>query len=356
MVDTTDRNERPTGGAEARPGLVRSIVHRLADDTDALPVEGRLAPFGGATGWLNSEPLTPAALRGRVVLVEFLTYTCINWLRTLPYVRAWADKYADAGLTVIGVHTPEFGFEHDLDNITARLRDFDVRFPIAIDNDYGVWNAFANHFWPAIYVADATGRIRYHHFGEENYAMTEMVIQQLLVGAGANDVDPTLVDVAPMGFEVAADWRTLRSPETYLGYARSGGLAIDDASVLGRAAEFPPARLSLNTWAPIGSWTVGPLVSTSGAPGARIAFRFQARDVNLVMGPAGRGRSMPFHVRLDGRAPGDAHGGDVAADGSGSLDAQRLYQLVREPGEVRERTIEIEFGDGGAEVYCFTFG
>jgi thiol-disulfide isomerase/thioredoxin len=356
MGDRTNPTDRAMGTADARPGLLRSIVHRLAGDTDVLPVEGQLARFDGATGWLNSEPLTPEGLRGRVVLVEFLTYTCINWLRTLPYVRAWADKYADAGLTVIGVHTPEFAFEHDLDNITARLRDFDVRFPIAIDNDYGVWKAFANHFWPAIYVADAAGRIRHHHFGEEGYEMTEMVIQELLVDAGATDVDHALVEVHPMGFEVAADWPTLRSPETYLGYARAAGLAIDDASALGRAAEFPPARLSLNTWAPIGSWTVGPLVSTSGAPGARIAYRFQARDVNLVMGPASRGRSGPFHVLLDGRAPGDAGGGDVAADGSGSLDAHRLYQLVREPGEVRERTIEIEFDDAGAEVYCFTFG
>jgi hypothetical protein len=344
--------DRPT----ERPGLLRSLAHRLSGDTDVLPVEGRLARFDGATGWFNSEPLSPEALRGRVALVEFLTYTCINWLRTLPYVRAWADKYADAGLTVVGVHTPEFGFEHDRDNIETRLRGVDVRFPIAIDNDYGVWNAFANHFWPAIYVADAEGRIRYHHFGEESYAMTEMVVQQLLHEAGATDIDPALVDVEPTGFEVAADWRTLRSPETYLGYARSAGLAIDDGGSLGRPAEFPVARLWLNQWAPVGSWTVGPQVSTSGAPGARIAYRYQARDVNLVMGPPSRGSSIPFRVLLDGDAPGDAHGDDVTADGAGTLDAQRLYQLVREPGQVGERTVEIEFGGPGAEAYCFTFG
>jgi thiol-disulfide isomerase/thioredoxin len=201
-------------GSSSASGLLRSIVHRLADDPAALPIEGRLAPFDGATGWLNSDPLTPERLRGRIVLVDFWTYTCINWLRTLPYVRAWAAKYADLGLTVIGVHTPEFGFERDVDNIVEQSRDFGVEYPVAVDSAYAVWRAFSNHYWPAVYLADGEGRIRYHHFGEGEYAMTEMAVQQLLFEAGAQSVDQGLVDVEPRGLEVAADWRTLRSPET----------------------------------------------------------------------------------------------------------------------------------------------
>ena len=204
----------------SKPGLIRSLAHRLAGEPLALPVEGRLASFDGATGWLNSEPLTPEGLRGRVVLVDFWTYTCINWLRTLPYLRAWATKYGPAGLTIVGVHTPEFGFERDLDNIVARSRGFGVDYPIAVDSDYGVWKAFNNHFWPAAYIADVEGRIRYHHFGEGEYAAIEMVIQQLLMDAGAADVDQDLVMVEPVDLEVAADWRTLQSPETYTGTAR----------------------------------------------------------------------------------------------------------------------------------------
>src|SRR5262245_37487970 len=214
--------ERP-----ARPGLIRSIAHRLAGELLALPDEGRLPGFDGATGWLNSSPLSPEALRGRVVLVDFWTYTCVNWLRTLPYVRAWSAKYGGAGLTVVGVHTPEFGFEHDVDNVTANTRRFGVDWPVAIDNDYGVWRAFENHFWPALYLADATGRLRYHHFGEGEYAAAEMAIQQLLMEAGAEGIDQELVMVDPQGLEVAADWRTLQSPETYAGYGQATGFAQD---------------------------------------------------------------------------------------------------------------------------------
>ena len=213
----------PTGVS----GLLRSFAHRLGDDDAVLPDEGHLASFDGATGWLNSEPLTPDGLRGRVVLVDFWTYTCVNWLRTLPYLRAWADKYGEQGLTIVGVHTPEFGFERDVDNITSQARALRVDYPIAIDSQYGVWGAFANHFWPAVYLADADGRIRFHHFGEGEYAMTEMVIQQLLMDAGAHDVDQDLVMVEPEGLEVAADWRTLQSPETYVGYGQSSGFASE---------------------------------------------------------------------------------------------------------------------------------
>jgi thiol-disulfide isomerase/thioredoxin len=342
--------------APTRTGLLRSLAHRLAGDTDVLPVEGHLPTFDGATGWLNSEPLTPQALRGRVVAVDFWTYTCINWLRTAPYRRAWAAKYADAGLALIGVHTPEFGFEHDRDNVVAQSRAFGVDYPIALDNDYGVWGAFANHFWPALYIADAEGRIRYHHFGEGEYAMSEMVIQQLLVEAGA-EVDPALVSVDPQGFEVAADWESLRTPETYLAYGRSAGFASPERARFNEPYAYPePARLDLNAWAPTGRWTLAAHAAVSGEAGGRIAFKYQARDVNLVMGPAARGASVPFRVYIDGAAPGGAHGFDVDEGGNGTLSEQRLYQLIREPGRVGEHLFEIEFLDAGAEAYCFTFG
>ena len=337
--------------------MLRSIAHRLAGDAPDLPIEGHLPGFDGATGWLNAEPLSPAGLRGRVVVVDFWTYTCINWLRTLPYVRAWEAKYHDQGLTVIGAHTPEFGFERNVDNIVARARDFRVDYPIAIDSDYGIWQAFANHFWPALYIADAEGRIRFHHFGEGEYEMSEMVIQQLLVDAGASDFDPDLVSVEPKGFEVAADWRSLRTPETYLSYGRSAGFASPIDPRLGEPQTYPePPRLGLNEWAPVGNWTIEQHAAVSNESGARIAFRFQARDVNLVMGPLGRGTSVPFRVLLDGAVPASARGFDVDDQGNGTLADQRLYQLIRQPGRIEERTFEIEFPEGGAEAYCFTFG
>jgi len=346
-----------TAARPTRPGLLRSLAHRLAGDDAELPVEGHLPSFTGATGWLNSEPLTPEGLRGRVVLIDFWTYTCINWLRTAPYVKAWDAKYREQGLTVIGVHTPEFGFEHDVDNVIARSRTFGVAYPIAVDSDYGVWQAFANHFWPALYIADAEGRIRYHHFGEGEYAMAEMVVQQLLLEAGAEGVDPDLVSVEPKGFEVAADWRTLRSPETYLAYGRSAGFASPEPAQFNVPHTYPePDRLFLNEWAPSGAWTLAQHAAVSNDAGARIAFQFQARDVNLVMGPTTRGVSVPFRVRLDGHAPGDAHGFDVDDLGNGTLGDQRLHQLIRHTGPVSESRFEIEFLDAGAEAYCFTFG
>jgi thiol-disulfide isomerase/thioredoxin len=233
-----------TSDSAGRPGLLRSLVHRLAGDPIELPVEGHLPSFEGATGWLNSEPLTPDGLRGRVVLVDFWTYTCVNWLRTAPYLRAWAAKYGGQGLTIIGAHTPEFGFERSLDNVTEQSRRLGVEYPIAIDSDYGVWRAFANHFWPAVYIADAEGRIRYHHFGEEAYAETEMVIQQLLLAAGADGIDQDLVMVEPRGIEVAADWRTLRSPETYTGYRQANGFAQEGEARFDAARRYAaPARL-----------------------------------------------------------------------------------------------------------------
>jgi thiol-disulfide isomerase/thioredoxin len=339
------------------PGLLRSIVHRPPGEAAELPVEGNLPSFAGATGWLNSEPLTPEGLRGRVVLVDFWTYTCVNWLRTLPYVRAWDAKYAGQGLTTIGIHTPEFDFERDVDNVTAQASALRVPYPIAVDSEYGVWRAFDNHYWPAVYIADTQGRIRYHHFGEGEYAMTEMVLQQLLLEAGAEDVDLDLVSVDPVGPEVAADYRTLRSPETYLGYGQATGMASPDGLRADQPHDYsPPTSLGLNQWAPAGAWSISRRAATATAPHARLAYRFQARDVNLVMGPATRGAAIPFRVRLDGRPATGAHGSDVDADGTGTVADQRLYQLIRQPAPIAERVFEIEFLDPGVELFCFTFG
>jgi len=336
--------------------MIRSLAHRLAGEDPALPDEGSLASFERATTWLNSAPLTPAGLRGRVVLVDFWTYTCVNWLRTLPYIRAWAHKYGDDGLTVIGVHTPEFGFEHDFDNVERLSARFGVDWPVAVDNDYGVWGAFNNHFWPALYLADAAGRIRYHHFGEGEYAMSEMAIQQLLRDGGAADVNQDLVSVEPQGLALAADWRTLQSGETYVGYGQSSGYAQEGVAAYDQPHQYALVPLRLNEWALAGSWTVARHAGVANEAGARIAFRFHARDVNLVMGPVPPGTAIPFRVRLDGQPPTGANGGDAGADGGGVLDEQRTYQLVRQHDPIIERVFEIEFLAAGAEAYCFTFG
>jgi thiol-disulfide isomerase/thioredoxin len=361
MPDDTGRSDLTTGAATTAasrgPGLFGSIAHRLAGDAAELPIEGQLASFDRATGWLNSEPLTPEGLRGRLVLVDFWTYTCVNWLRTLPYLRAWDARYRSHGLTVIGVHTPEFEFEHNVDNVIAQSRSFGVEYPIAVDTDYGVWRAFGNHFWPAIYLADAEGRIRFRHFGEGEYAMTEMAIQQLLLDAGAIGVGPGLVSVDPRGLEVAADYGTLRSPETYLGYGQATGFASADGLHEDQAHDYAaPVTLGLNDWAPTGTWTITKRAAVLAQPGGRIAFRFQARDVNLVMGPAQGRTAVPFRVRLDGLPTIAAHGTDVGADGNGTATEQRTYQLIRQPDPIGERTFEIEFLDAGIEAYCFTFG
>ncbi|MFC5788985.1 thioredoxin [Agromyces tardus] len=352
-------SDHATPPRPARSRLFRSIAHRVAGDPEELPVEGRLPSFDRATSWLNTAPLSPASLRGRVVLVDFWTYTCVNWLRTLPYLKGWAAKYEDAGLTVVGVHTPEFGFERDLRNVVAQSGALGIAYPIAIDSDYGVWDEFANHYWPAVYLADAHGRIRYHHFGEGEYARTEMVIQQLLVDAGAQDVDMDLVMVDPQGLEVAADWASLRSPETYLGYGQSSGFVSEDAAYYDRRHAYAPApatRLPLNSWDLSGDWTLARHAAVGHEPGGRISFAFHARDVNLVMGPANRGAPVPFRVSIDGRPVGEAHGTDVDADGAGVVADQNTYQLVRQPGPISDRVVEIEFLGGGVEAYCFTFG
>ena len=321
-----------------------------------LPVEGELPSFGGATGWLNSPPLTVDGLRGKVVLVNFCTYTCVNWLRQLPYVRAWAAKYSSLGLVVVGVHTPEFGFEHNLDNIRRALADVQVGYPVAIDNDYAVWGAFDNHYWPALYFADAQGRIRHHHFGEGEYQQSEMVIQQLLAEAGSADVGHELVSVDARGVEAPADWATLRSAENYTGYERTESFASPGGIVPGQPRVYSvPAQLRLNQWALSGDWTMGEQATRLNAADGQIVYRFHARDLNLVMGPAGR-TSVRFRVLLDGQPPGAAHGADVDEQGHGTVVGQRLYQLIRQPNQITERTFEITFPDPGVETYSFTFG
>jgi thiol-disulfide isomerase/thioredoxin len=317
-----------------------SLFTRHKGEAASLPVEGHLPGFDGATGWLNSEPLAPDGLRGKVVLVDFWTYTCINWLRTLGYVRAWAEKYADRGLVVIGVHTPEFPFEHDVDNVREAAKDMRVEYPIALDSGYGVWRAFDNHYWPAVYIADAEGRVRHHHFGEGAYEECEWVIQGLL------GIEDGLVSPVLEGFEVQADWENLQSPETYLGADQAQNFAGSGSD--GR-------ELRLNQWALSGDWTIEGGKSVLNGSEGGIVFRFHARDVNLVMGPP-RGESVRFRVRVDGEPPGDAHGLDVDEEGRGTLAQQRLYQLIRDPGAIADRTFEITFEAPGAEAYCFTFG
>jgi thiol-disulfide isomerase/thioredoxin len=355
LIDDASATTEPEG--RARTGIIRSIAHWLAEDDGVLPDEGRLAPFDGATAWLNSEPLTPEGLRGRVVLVDFWTYTCVNWLRTLPYIRAWESKYEEAGLAVVGVHTPEFDFESDIDNVITQTHNLGIEYPVAVDSGYRVWGAFENRFWPAVYIADGEGRVRHHHFGEGEYPQTEMVIQRLLLDAGAQDLDLDLVAVEPRGLEVAADWQALRSPETYVGYRQSSGFASEGTAPLDLPHEYSAApRLPLNSWDLSGNWTLARHAAGSNAPGARIRFQFHARDLNLVMGPRTKGAVIPFRVTLDGHAAGDAHGTDVDSDGRGIVRDQNTYQLIRQPGPITDRRFEIEFLETGAEVYCFTFG
>ena len=321
----------------------------------ALPVEGHLAGFDGATGWLNSPPLSAADLQGKVVLVDFWTYTCINWLRTLAYVRAWAEKYQDEGLVVVGVHTPEFPFERDVDNVRQAVKDMAVEYPVALDSDYGIWQAFANRFWPAVYIADAEGRIRHHQFGEGGYAECEMVIQWLLSESGRHTVPHDLVSIAPDSFEAQADWASLKSPETYLGYEQARGFASDP--VIDQTYNYvAPDRLNLNHWALAGDWTIERRSSVLDRAGGRILFRFHARDIHLVMGPRPRGASVPFRVLIDGEPPGDAHGLDIDEQGRGTVTQQRLYQLIREPRTITDRTFEITFLAPAVETYVFTFG
>jgi thiol-disulfide isomerase/thioredoxin len=322
-----------------------------------LPVEGEFPSLGGASQWLNSQPLTAAGLRGKIVLVNFWTFSCINSLRMLPYIRAWAAKYKVQGLVVIGVQAPEFTFEKDIGNVRLAVKDLRLEYPIAIDNDRTIWNAFNNEAWPALYFVDARGHIRHHYFGEGEYAQAEVIIQQLLMDAGTGGVDHGLVSVDARGAEAAADWGSLKSPETYVGYERAENFASPGGARSNKGRVYAtPVRLSLNHWALSGDWTVGKQSIVLNQANGRIAYCFHARDLHLVMGPAVRGTSVRFRVFLDGQAPNAAHGVDVDDQGNGTVIEQRLYQLIRQKEPIADRQFEIEFLDSGAEAFDFTFG
>jgi thiol-disulfide isomerase/thioredoxin len=336
-------------------------MHPMPSTAIRLPVEGELPSLRKATAWLNSEPLTATRLRGKVVLVEFWTYSCINWRRQLPYVRAWAEKYKDQGLVVIGVHAPEFSFEKNVDNVRQAAKETRVDYPIALDNDHAIWRDFNNEYWPALYFVDAQGRIRHHQFGEGEYDQSELIIQQLLTEAGIGNVSRELVSVDPQGAEVGADWSDLRSAENYVGYARTENFASPGGARPDRSHEYDaPARLQLNQWALSGDWTMGreAIVLNKGSNKAngRIVYSFHGRDLHLVMGPDVPGMPVRFRVLIDGQPPGAAHGVDVDAQGNGTITEPRMYQLIRQPGPIIDRQFEIEFLDSGVQALSFTFG
>jgi thiol-disulfide isomerase/thioredoxin len=343
-------------------GAVGSPVAASAGDqglaeASPLPVEGSFPSLGGATGWLNSPPLGPAGLRGRVVLVDFWTYTCVNWLRTSPYVRAWSAKYAPQGLVVVGVHTPEFPFERNLGNVRLMAKALRVGYPVAADNDYAIWNAFNNSYWPALFLVDAQGRLRYRHFGEGAYASSERVIQRLLSAAGARDVSRGLVSVDPRGLEVAADWESVKSPESYLGYAKAESFVSEHGAVRDEAHVYAaPAQLRLNDWALSGDWTISEGFAALNRTGGRIACRFHARDLNLVLAPPAPGAPVRFRVLLDGQPPGAGHGTDLDEQGNGRVVEPRTYQLIRQRRPIVDRRFEVVFLDPGVRAFVFTFG
>jgi len=322
-----------------------------------LPIEGEFPPLASANDWLNSQPLTPASLRGKVVLVQFWTYTCINWLRTLPYVRAWARKYKDQGLVVIGVHSPEFPFENNIDNVRRAAKDMRVDYPIAIDSDHAIWRAFRNNYWPALYFVDAQGHMRHHQFGEGEYEQSERIIQQLLTEAGVGGIGHELISVDAHGAEAAADWGSLKSPENYVGYERTENFVSPGGAVLSERRDYSvPARLSVNHWALSGDWTVEKHSIVLNKANGWIAYSFHARDLHLVMGPVAPGASVRFRVLLDGQPPGAAHGIDIDDQGNGTVNEPRMYQLIRQPTPIDDRQFEIEFLDSGVEAFVFTFG
>jgi thiol-disulfide isomerase/thioredoxin len=319
--------------------------------------EGSVPPLNGATAWLNSRPLKTTDLRGKVLLVDFWTYTCINWRRTLPYLRAWDAKYRQHGLVVLGVHTPEFAFEHDVENVRQASKEMGIEYPIAIDSDYALWRAFNNQYWPAIYLADESGNIRYHKFGEGDYEQSERTIQKLLAKAQAVEIESQVVSVNPSGAEVAADWRDLKSQENYVGYERTENFASRGGLVYNKDHAYTsPGRLDLNQWALEGNWTTRGQETVLNKAGGRIAYQFHARDLHLVMGPVLPGVSVKFRVSVDGHVPDVAHGADVDEQGMGVATELRMYQLIRQPKPIIDRRFEIEFLDPGISAFSFTFG
>ncbi len=318
---------------------------------------GELGSLGNATAWLNSPPLAASGLRGKIVLIEFWTYSCINWRRQLPYVRAWDEKYGGQGLVVIGVHSPEFSFEKQIDNVRHAVKELRVEYPIAIDNEYAIWRGFNNEYWPALYFVDAQGRVRHHQFGEGEYEQSERVIQQLLVEAGNSGINRDLVSGDARGAEVGADWNDLRSGENYVGYARTENFVSPGGARPDQRFHYAlPARLALNHWALSGNWTMGKEAIVLNEGAGHIAYSFHARDLHLVMGPAVPGSSVRFRTRIDGQPPGAAHGSDLDDAGNGTVTEPRMYQLIRQAAPIADRQFEIEFLDSGVEAFSFTFG
>src|ERR1700733_1296761 len=345
----------PTMAMNATPVAAMKAVEVPAPN--ALPVEGSLPSLAGAVEWLNSPPLTPAELKGKVVLVDFWTYSCINCLRSIPYVRAWADKYKDQGLVVIGVHAPEFAFEKNIGNVKQAVAKLRIGYPVAVDNDYAIWRAFSNEYWPADYFIDANGKIRHHFFGEGDYAESEKVIQQLLAESGKGNLPAGMVSVSATGAEAASDEADVKSPETYIGFARSENFASPGGAVGDTPHLYSTGDLShLNDWGLSGDWTIGGQSASLNKTDGAIAFRFHARDLHLVLGPGADGKPVRFRVTIDGAAPGESHGADTNADGEGVVTDHRLYQLVRQSGPVMDRTFTIQFLDPDVQAYAFTFG
>ena len=341
-----------------RPEKPASVLAAsVADTQPALDDEGPFPDLSGAVAWLNSPPLSSKSLKGKVVLIDFWTYSCINCLRALPYVEGWAEKYKDAGLVVIGVHTPEFAFEKERNNVEKAVRDLKVSYPVAIDSDYRIWKAFNNEYWPAHYFIDGKGRIRYHHFGEGDYDESAQVIRELLKQNGAQLAASEAISASGAGAEAAPDTANQRSPETYVGYHRAEHFASTEAIAQDSKRVYTPQpRLSLNQWALGGSWKVGEESAVLQTAPGKIIFRFHARDLHLVLGTTKDGRPARFTVKLDGTAPGDDHGVDTDNNGAGTVQGHRLYQLIRQKGPVEDRTFEIEFLDPGVQAFAFTFG
>jgi cytochrome c biogenesis protein CcdA/thiol-disulfide isomerase/thioredoxin len=355
LANTASLEQRLVDAFGGRAMTPKEQKTAAADEQGDLPVEGKMPPIDGAVEWLNSPPLTREALKGKVVLIDFWTYSCINCLRALPYVEAWAEKYKDQGLVVIGVHAPEFAFEKNIANVKRAASDLGITYPVAIDNNYAIWRAFNNEYWPAHYFIDAEGNVRHHHFGEGDYDGSERVIQKLLDEAGNKNVSKDIVSVSGSGIEAQSSDKVF-SPETYVGYLRarhfvSPGGAIKDAS-----HDYAGAPLDLNEWALIGNWTITPEHAALNAVNGGIAYRFHARDLHLVLGPGSDGKPVRFKVTVDGKAPGESHGADTDANGEGTVTTQRLYQLVRQAGPVTDRMFEIKFLDPGVQAYAFTFG
>jgi thiol-disulfide isomerase/thioredoxin len=350
LVRSREMPEQTTSTGAGTPWLQGSRVSQAGSQPEQ-------ASLARADEWLNSQPLTPSALRGKVVLIDFWTYTCINWLRTAPYVRAWAEKYRDQGLVVIGVHAPEFAFEKNIDNVRWAVKEMRINYPVAVDNDHTIWRAFKNNYWPALYFMDAEGRVRHHHFGEGSYEQSEKIIQELLAEAGAAGIAREPVAVDARGIEAAADWSSLKSAENYLGYERTQNFASSGGPILNKPGTYElPGSLRPDEWALAGDWTMRSEAALLNKSKGRIAYRFHARDLHLVMGLSVPGTPVRFRVLIDGEPPGEAHGTDIDEQGYGAVTEQRLYQLIRQKKSIIDRQFEIEFLGPGVETFAFTFG